>query len=99
MSGAESVIGRLAGVTRGRELEVFVDGEATPAFEGESVAAVLLASGPRPFRMTAGLGQPRSYYCGMGICFECLVTVDGRRNVRACMTRLEDGMKIETGTR
>lgn len=94
-----AAVGRLRGSSRGRPLDVTLDGDAIEAYEGETVAAVLLAEGPRPFRSTAGAAEPRSYYCGMGICFECLVTVDGRRNVRACMTRVHDGMVIETGTR
>jgi len=60
------------------------------------VATVLLAMGRRAFRRT-GNGAPRGLFCGMGICFDCLVTVDGRPNVRACMTTVQPGMVVETG--
>lgn len=78
-------------------LTVTVDGEPVQAFAGESVATVLLALGQRAFRHTDRNHEPRSIFCGMGICFDCLVTVDGVENVRACMTLVEEGMSIETG--
>ncbi len=81
---------------RGRALAVVVDGAALPAYEGESIAAVLLASGRRSTRWTARSGEPRGYFCGMGVCQDCLVTVDGSPNVRACMTTVRDGMRVET---
>jgi len=78
-------------------LAVTVDGEAVQAYAGESVATVLLALGRRGFRHTDKNHEPRGIYCGMGICFDCLVTVNGMENVRACMTLVEEGMVIETG--
>ncbi len=86
-------------VERGQQISVSVDGQPVVAFEGESAAAVLLAQGMRTFRHTAGLGQGRGLYCGMGICYDCLVTVDGVANVRACMTPVEQGTAIETKPR
>jgi aerobic-type carbon monoxide dehydrogenase small subunit (CoxS/CutS family) len=76
-------------------LTVEVDGEPVPAFAGESVATVLLALGRRTFRHNEH-GAPRGLYCGMGVCFDCLVTVDGVENVRACMTPVVEGMVIAT---
>jgi predicted molibdopterin-dependent oxidoreductase YjgC len=78
-------------------LTVKVDGQPVPAFAGESVAAVLLALGRKTFRHTDRSGAPRGFFCGMGICFDCLVTIDGVENVRACMTPVQEGMEIETG--
>jgi predicted molibdopterin-dependent oxidoreductase YjgC len=78
-------------------LRVKVDGESVSAFAGESVATVLLASGCRTFRHSDRNHAPRGLFCGMGVCFDCLVTIDGVENVRACMTPVEDGMTIETG--
>lgn len=86
-------------VERGQKVSLSVDGQPVIAFEGESVAAVLLAQGIRTFRHTAKTGQGRGLYCGMGICYDCLVTVDGVSNVRACMTPVEQGMAIETKPR
>ena len=74
-----------------------VDGRSMQAFAGESVAAALLASGHRVFRRTEKGNAARSLFCGMGVCFECLVRIDGEPNVRACMTSVREGMVIETG--
>jgi predicted molibdopterin-dependent oxidoreductase YjgC len=79
-------------------LTIQVDGEPVQAYAGESVATVLLALGRRTFRHTEQ-GAPRGLYCGMGVCFDCLVTVDGVENVRACMTPVAEGMVIATGRR
>jgi predicted molibdopterin-dependent oxidoreductase YjgC len=82
---------------RGAPVTVFVDGRPVTAFAGESVAAVLLALGTRGFRYTATRGEPRGMFCGIGVCYECLVTVDEEPNVRACVTEVAPGMAIETG--
>ena len=82
-----------------QQLTVHVDGEAVSAFAGESVAAVLLALGRQTFRHTDKHRAPRGLFCGMGVCFDCLVTIDGTENVRACMTPVQEGMVIETGGR
>lgn len=78
-------------------ITVKVDGRAVSAFAGETVAAVLLAEGIRVLRYTTKRGEPRGLYCGMGICYECLVSVDGVPNVRACVTTVEPGMVIQSG--
>jgi predicted molibdopterin-dependent oxidoreductase YjgC len=85
-----------AGVVRGPAVRIAVDGEAIPAHEGESLAAALLAAGRRFTRWTARAGEPRGYFCGMGVCHDCLVAVDGRPNVRACMTPVREGMSVDT---
>lgn len=78
-------------------LTIKVDGQPVEAFLGESVAAALLASGRRTWRHTDKSHAPRGLFCGMGICFECLVTIDGVPNLRACTTPVRAGMVIETG--
>jgi predicted molibdopterin-dependent oxidoreductase YjgC len=85
-----------AGSERGRPLSMLVDGRPLEAYEGESVAAALLASGVRTTRWTARASEPRGYFCGMGVCQDCLVTVDGLPNVRACMAPARDGLRVET---
>src|SRR5438093_2574198 len=85
-----------ATVERGRTLTILVDGHPLAAYEGESIAAALVASGRRFTRWTARTEEPRGYYCGMGVCQDCLVTVDGLPNVRACMTPVRDGLRVET---
>lgn len=84
------------GLERGQAFAFTLDGERIEAFPGETVAAALLALGARALRRTARRGQPRSLYCGMGICWECLVTVDGVPSRRACMTEAKPGMRVET---
>ena len=71
-----------------------LDGRAVTAYEGETVAAVLLAEGHVATRTTPG-GSPRGVYCGMGVCFDCLVVVDGVPIARACVTWVRDGMTVE----
>jgi D-hydroxyproline dehydrogenase subunit gamma len=70
-----------------------VDGAPLEAHVGETVAAALIARGDGALRWSRG-GSPRGLYCGMGVCFECLVIVDGVPNTRACMTWVSDGMDI-----
>ena len=78
-------------------LAVIVDGEPAEAYPGETVATVMLAIGRQTFRHTDHLHAPRGLFCGMGVCFDCLVTIDGQPNVRACMTPVHAGMVIDTG--
>jgi D-hydroxyproline dehydrogenase subunit gamma len=85
----------LDGVERGRRVQILVDGEAVEAHEGESLAAALLASERRTTRWTTRTGEPRGYFCGMGICHDCLVNVEGLGNVRACVTAVSDGIRVE----
>jgi predicted molibdopterin-dependent oxidoreductase YjgC len=81
------------GVQRGRAVKLTLDGREVTAYEGESVAAVLLAEGEVATRLTRS-GAPRGVYCGMGVCFDCLVVVDGVANTRACVTWARDGMDV-----
>jgi sarcosine oxidase subunit alpha len=81
---------------RGKQITVQIDGQAVTAYDGETIAAVLLAAGIRIFRHAPKTGQPRGLYCGMGICYDCLVTVNSEPNIRACLTPVTNGMLIET---
>ena len=53
-------------------------------------------SGRRTLRTTAQLHQPRGMYCGIGVCFDCVMTIDGKPNVRSCQTPVRAGMRIES---
>ena len=86
---------RLPQVQRGEQITVQIDGQPVQAFTGETIAAVLLAQGRRTFRRTMG-GHTRGVFCGMGICYDCLITVDGISNIRACVTLVTSEMVIET---
>jgi predicted molibdopterin-dependent oxidoreductase YjgC len=89
---------RLVGdVERGPAVTIIVDGRPVTAYRGESVAAALLADGRRALRRTLKERAPRGMFCGMGVCFDCLVSIDGRADLRACLIAVEDGMTISTG--
>jgi predicted molibdopterin-dependent oxidoreductase YjgC len=75
---------------------IVVDGARVAARAGDTVAAALLGAGLRAFRATAVSGAPRGPFCMMGSCFDCVVTIDGQRNVQACLARVADGMRVET---
>lgn len=70
------------------------EGRQLAAAEGETLAAALLLSGISTFRNTVTSGTPRGPYCMMGVCFECLVEIDGRPNQQACMVVVRDGMNV-----
>jgi len=78
-------------VARGPRVTIVLDGEPVEAYEGETVAAVLLARGEIATRTTPQ-GEPRGIFCGMGVCFDCLMIVDGAPNTRACMTWVREGL-------
>jgi len=84
------------GVQRGRRFEIEVDGEKLTAYEGETIAAVLLAAGKRTFRTTPGRKHPRGVYCGIGLCYECMMVIDGEPNTRACQTLATPGCRVQT---
>ena len=75
-----------------------VDGNAIEARAGDTVAAALLAAGLRSSRLSAVSRSPRAPYCMMGVCFECLVEIDGVANRQACLVQIAEGMKVTTGT-
>ena len=84
-----------AGLVRGPRVTVTVDGRAVTAYLGESVAATLLADGTGDLATrTTRAGDPRGLFCGMGVCFDCLVVVDGVPGTRACVTWVREGMSI-----
>jgi len=84
-----------AGVDRGKCFEIEVDGERILAYEGETIAAALLAAGKRICRKTTKKKAPRGIYCGIGICFECRMIVDGKPNTRVCQTLATPNCKVQ----
>ena len=89
-------IGTSPEVQRGQAVTITVDDEPLSAHMGETIAGALLAAGRKAWRRTSH-GQPRGIFCGIGLCFDCLVTVNGTPNVRACLTPVAAGMVVETG--
>ena len=77
-------------------ITVRVDGEQVAARLGDTVAAALLAAGLGRCRTTPVSGAPRAPYCMMGVCFDCLVTIDGIGNRQGCLVLARDGMEIAT---
>ncbi|MFC4565737.1 (2Fe-2S)-binding protein [Nocardiopsis mangrovi] len=72
------------------------DGREITAEPGQSIGAALIAAGHRSWRRTRRDGRPRGVFCGIGVCFDCLATVDGRPNVRACLAEARPGATVET---
>jgi hypothetical protein len=81
------------GVDRGRPVTIYFEDEPLPAFAGESVAVALLAAGRRRLRLSPRAGAPRGLLCGMGICQECVVVVDGC-TVPSCLLPSREGMRV-----
>lgn len=73
---------------------MFVEGREISARDGDTVAMALLTAGVRVFRETPVSGAARAPLCLMGVCFDCLVEVDGTPNVQACMVAVRDGMRV-----
>jgi predicted molibdopterin-dependent oxidoreductase YjgC len=67
-------------------------GRTLQARDGQSVAAALTAAGVRSWRTTRRGQRPRGLFCGIGACFDCLLTIDGRPAQRACLVPVRDGM-------
>jgi sarcosine oxidase subunit alpha len=80
---------------RGDTVMVIIEGEPFAARASDTVAAALLASGVDHCRKTAVSGAHRAPYCMMGVCFECLVTIDGIGNRQACLVKVREGMRVE----
>ncbi len=87
---------RIKGIERETPITLTVNGQPVQAYAGESIAAALMAAGVRAFRCTEATGSPRGFFCGMGACFDCLVTLDGAPNKRSCMAEVYEGCVVET---
>ena len=72
-----------------------IDGQAVEVRSGSNVAAAIAQATPY-FRRSPS-GQPRAPLCGMGVCFECRVAIDGVGQLRACMIPAREGMQVRTG--
>lgn len=85
---------RIRGTDDGPSGAIAFDGREVPFFAGDSVAAALLAAGIDDFRAHPVDGCGRAPYCMMGVCFECLVEIDGRQNQQACLVSARPGMIV-----
>ena len=86
---------------RGKRVRLRVDGRPITAYSGETVFAALLAEGVKALRQPSKdqAKTARGGFCGMGVCQECRVMVDGLPDQRACMTEVRDGMEVVTDGR
>ena len=75
---------------------IFANGYPIQAYQGETVAAALMAAGIKSFRKTKKYGKMRGIFCAIGRCTDCVMVVDGVPNVRTCVTPLQEGMKVQT---
>ena len=73
-----------------------LDGEAIDVEPGQTVAAALIASGHHSWRRTRIGDRPRGVFCGIGVCFDCLATINGRPNQRACLVEAMPGDVVTT---
>ncbi|ANZ14557.1 (2Fe-2S)-binding protein [Streptomyces noursei] len=87
---------RLVGAAPGPAFEITFDGRPVPALPGQSLAAALWAAGILAWRTTRVGGRPRGAFCGIGHCFDCLATVNGTANRRACLVPARPGDTVTT---
>ncbi|MBS3782754.1 MAG: FAD-dependent oxidoreductase [Candidatus Thermoplasmatota archaeon] len=80
---------------RGYEFYFDFEGKKIKAYEGETIASALYADGLRKFTESKKLERPRGFFCAIGKCSSCLMSVDGRPNIRTCVTLAEEGMEVE----
>lgn len=88
--------GRIPGLGERALVEFTFEGQPVTAYAGDSVAMALWASETAAVRNSSREGDPRGVLCNMGICYECLVVVDGE-TVRSCTTLVRTGMNVERG--
>ncbi len=88
----------IPGMASHETVSIVFEGEPMIVPAGISVAAALLAGGVRLFRSSIVGGVPRAPFCMMGVCFECLVEIDGMPARQSCVVPVRDGMKIRRQT-
>lgn len=86
----------LVGGTPSATYAIAFDGRELPAQAGQSIAAVLWSAGILAWRTTREGGSPRGVFCGIGSCYDCLVTVNGSPNQRACLVPARPGDTVTT---
>jgi len=84
------------GIDAGRSLVFTFNGRTLSGFDGESIASALMRAGILGQRLSPKRHDPRGYYCGMGQCWDCAVSVDGDGTVRSCCYPLRAGLRVST---
>ncbi len=78
------------------KISIVVDGKEIKAYEGDMIATALMAAGIYTFRYTSKKGEPRGIFCAIGRCTDCVMEVNGRPNVRTCITPAKNNMVVNT---
>ena len=81
---------------KGKKVSFTFDGRMIEGYEGEPIAAALKAAGVMVHRYTARQHKPRGIFCAIGRCTDCVMVVDGKPNIRTCVTPLKEGMVVQT---
>jgi predicted molibdopterin-dependent oxidoreductase YjgC len=85
---------RIGSIKRKKQVTIHVNGKKIIAYKGETVLAALIAAGYKSLKKSKTIGETRGPLCGMGVCYECQVSIDGVQNRRSCMIEVEDDMEI-----
>ena len=80
---------------RGTQVTFYFNGRPVDGYTNETIAAALHAAGIRVLGHSPELHRPRGLFCAIGNCSSCFMTVDGEPNVRVCVTKVRDGMRVE----
>ncbi len=86
----------LGSTEKGRQVTFTFDGKELQGYEGEPIAVALKAAGEMVHRYTKKEHKPRGIFCAIGRCTDCVMVVDGKPNIRTCVTPLEEGMEVKT---
>ena len=81
--------------TREQPIKINFEGQEMSAYEGETIAAAIIANGKKSLYNSLKFSRPRGLFCSIGKCSSCLMRVDGTPNVRTCIESVKDKMKIE----
>ena len=81
---------------RGEKITFSFDGQEMEGYSNETIAAALHAAGVRELAKSPVLQRPRGLFCAIGNCSSCLMVVDGEPNIRVCVTKVKQGMRVET---
>ena len=81
---------------KGEKIRFYLDGKEMYGYEGDTIAAALMAAGVTTHRHTRKKGTPRGIFCAIGRCTDCVMVVDGQINVCTCITPLKEGMQVQT---
>lgn len=86
----------LGSTEKGRQVTFTFDGKKLQGYEGEPISAALKAAGVMVHRYTKKEHKPRGIFCAIGRCTDCVMIVDGKPNIRTCVTPLAEGMEVKT---